>query len=295
MSMPSQTLDGLKISSRVTLLEPGMYIFRYASQPPADKPVCIALQQAPLGKGSIDFFPAEGVSKNMLTKLGDTIVARVKGGVTTVLITEYHMFDEVIEPVDLRIDRIDTSPAIMRTYAVVATSEPAQSITANSKSLHITLTAHLRNVGEVISSEGWVGAPGTDDFIESFAVDWAEKPVGVDLLYTCTVAGSGPCRNVSTGTFVGARAQGLPLLCAGFSLVGPLRKHYELTGLVVFGDAEPQRLVANQMMHGPTGNEPLVALHIALTPVTKMNAARLKSPWENSATEQNTIAAGQMA
>lgn len=34
MSMPSQTLDGLKISSRVTLLEPGMYIFRYASQPP---------------------------------------------------------------------------------------------------------------------------------------------------------------------------------------------------------------------------------------------------------------------
>ena len=33
MSMPSQTLDGLKISSRVTLLEPGMYIFRYASQP----------------------------------------------------------------------------------------------------------------------------------------------------------------------------------------------------------------------------------------------------------------------
>jgi len=295
MSMPSQTLDGLKISSRVTLLEPGMYIFRYASQPPADKPVCIALQQAPLGKGSIDFFPAEGVSKNMLTKLGDTLVARVKGGVTTVLITEYHMFDEVIEPVDLRIDRIDTSPAIMRTYAVVATSEPAQSIAANSKPLHITLTAHLRNVGEVVSSEGWVGAPGTDDFIESFAIDWAEKPVGVDLLYTCTVAGSGPCRNVSTGTFVGARAQGLPLLCVGFSLVGPLRKHYELTGVVVFGNAEPQRLVANQMMHGPTGNEPLVALHIALTPVTKMNAARLKSPWENSASKQNTIAAGQMA
>lgn len=78
MSLPSHALDGLKISSRVTLLEPGMYIFRYASQPPADKPVCIALQQAPLGKGSIDFFPAEGVSKNMLTHLGDTIVARVK-------------------------------------------------------------------------------------------------------------------------------------------------------------------------------------------------------------------------
>lgn len=294
MSMPSQTLDGLKISSRVTLLEPGMYIFRYASQPPADKPVCIALQQAPLGKGSIDFFPAEGVSKNMLTKLGDTIIARVKAGVTTVLITEYHMFDEVIEPVDLRIDRIDTSPAIMRTFAVVATSDTPQAIAADTP-LPITITAHLNASGEVVSNDGYVGEPGADEFIESFAIDWSEKPIGIDLVYTCTVAGSGPCRNVSTGTVIGARAQGLPLISAGFSLVGPMRKHYELTGVVVFGTAEPQHLVANQMMHGPTGNEPLVALHVAVTPVTKMNAARLKSPWENSASQQNIIAAGHMA
>ncbi len=294
MSMPSQTLDGLKISSRVTLLEPGMYIFRYASQPPADKPVCIALQQAPLGKGSIDFFPAEGVSKNMLTKLGDTIIARVKAGVTTVLITEYHMFDEVIEPVDLRIDRIDTSPAIMRTFAVVASTDSNQALPADTP-LPLTITAHLNTSGEVVSNDGYVGEPGADEFIESFAIDWAEKPIGIDLVYTCTVAGSGPCRNVSTGTVIGARAQGLPLISAGFSLVGPMRKHYELTGLVVFGTAEPQGLVANQMMHGPTGNEPLVALHLAVTPVTKMNAARLKSPWENSASQQNIIAAGHMA
>lgn len=294
MSMPSQTLDGLKISSRVTLLEPGMYIFRYASQPPADKPVCIALQQAPLGKGSIDFFPAEGVSKNMLTKLGDTIIARVKAGVTTVLITEYHMFDEVIEPVDLRIDRIDTSPAIMRTFAVVASTDSNQALPADTP-LPITITAHLNASGEVVSNDGYVGEPGADEFIESFAIDWAEKPIGIDLVYTCTVAGSGPCRNVSTGTVIGARAQGLPLISAGFSLVGPMRKHYELTGLVVFGAAEPQGLVTNQMMHGPTGNEPLVALHLAVTPATKMNAARLKSPWENSASQQNIIAAGHMA
>lgn len=294
MSMPSHTLDGLKISSRVTLLEPGMYIFRYASQPPADKPVCIALQQAPLGKGSIDFFPAEGVSKNMLTKLGDTIVARVKAGVTTVLITEYHMFDAVIDPVDLRIDRIDTSPAIMRTFAVVAT-EPAQALPTDATPLPVTITAHMQQTGEVVSAHGYVGAPNSNEFIECFAIDLPNKPVGVDLLYTCMVAGSGPSRNVSTGTTVGARGQGLPLICVGFSLVGPLRKHYELTGLLAFGSAEPQRLVTNQMMHGPTGNEPLVALHLAVTPVTKMNAARLKSPWENSASQQNTIAAGQTA
>ncbi|BDM24244.1 cell wall-binding repeat 2 family protein [Pseudomonas sp. LRP2-20] len=294
MSLPSQTLDGLKISSRVTLLEPGMYIFRYASQPPANKPVCIALQQAPLGKGSIDFFPAEGVSKNMLTKLGDTIVARVKGGVTTVLITEYHMFDDVIEPIDLRIDRIDTSPAIMRTFAVVANSEAAATLAA-PPAIALELTAHLQQAGEVISEEGWAGTPDSDEFLEGFAINWPNKPAGVDLLYTGTVAGSGPSRNVSTGTFIGARGQGLPLLSAGFSLVGPHRKRYELTGHIVFAGAEPQRLIANQMMHGPTGTEPLVALHIAITPVTKMNAARFKSPWENSAHPQKISAASQSA
>ncbi len=294
MSMPSQPLDGLKISSRVILLEPGMYIFRYASNPPADKPVCIALQQAPLGKGSIDFFPAEGVSKNMLTKLGDTVIARVKGGVTTVLITEYHMFDDAIEPVDLRIDRIDNSPAIMRTFAVVS-SDSAPAISSETAPFPLQLTVHLQQHGEVVSSEGWAGAPGSDEFIEGFAIDWPNKPAGVDLLYTCMVAGSGPSRNVSTGNFVGLRGEGLPLICAGFSLVGPHRKHYELIGHIVFGNAEPQRLVTNQMMHGPTGTEPLVALHITITPVTKMNAARFKSPWENSAYQQNIIAASQPA
>lgn len=295
MSMPSQPLDGLKISSRVTLLEPGMYIFRYASQPPTDKPVCIALQQAPLGKGSIDFFPAEGVSKNMLTKLGDTIVARVKGGVTTVLITEYHMFDDVIDPVDLRIDRIDTSPAIMRTFAVVADNEPTPAIAGSSAPMPLELTAHLQHTGEVVSAEGWVGTPENAEFIEGFAINWPNKPAGVDLLYTCMVAGSGPSRNVSTGTYIGLRGEGLPLICAGFSLIGPQRKHYELTGHIVFGKADPQRLVTNQMMHGPTGTEPLVALHIAITPVTKMNAARSKSPWENSAYQQKLSAASPSA
>lgn len=295
MSVPSHTLDGLKISSRVTLLEPGMYIFRYASQPPKDKPVCIALQQAPLGKGSIDFFPGEGISKNMLHKLGDTIVARVKGGVTTVLITEYHMFDATIDPIDLRIDRIDTSPAIMRNFAVVATPTPAPTLEANPAPAALKLTAHLQGAGDVVSSRGWVGEHDGTKRLEGFSVEWENKPEGVDLVYTSTVAGSGPGPNVATGTFTGTRGQSLPLVAAGFSLVGPNRHFYELFGHIVFCGSAPQLVMANQMMHGPTGNEPLVALHICIRPVTKMNAARYKSPWENSALEQTLSSTSQPA
>ena len=292
--MQSQNLDSLKITSRVTLLEPGMYIFRYASQPPAGKPVCIALQQAPLGKGAIDFFPGEGVSKNMLAKLGDTIVARVKIGIATVLITEYHMFDESIDPIDLRIDRIDTSPAIMRNFGVIATAESNAAI-ASSTAVTLKLIAHLQGSGDVESTEGWAGEHDGTKRLEGFCVVWDNKPVGVDLVYTSTVAGSGPSPNVATGAFTGTRGKSLSLISTGFSLVGPNCLFYELSGHIVFSGATPQLVVANQMMYGPTGTEPLVALHICITPVTKMNAARYKSPWENSALKQKISSTGQMA
>ena len=292
--MQSQNLDSLKITSRVTLLEPGMYIFRYASQPPADKPVCIALQQAPLGKGAIDFFPGEGVSKNMLAKLGDTIVARVKGGIATVLITEYHMFDKSIDPIDLRIDRIDTSPAIMRNFGVIATAESNAAI-APPTPVTLKLIAHLQGAGDVESTEGWAGEHDGTKRLEGFCVVWDNKPAGVDLVYTSTVAGSGPSPNVATETFTGTRGKSLPLVSAGFSLVGPNRHFFELSGHIVFSGATPQLVVPNQMMYGPTGTEPVVALHVCITPVTKMNAARYKSPWENSALKQKTSSTGQMA
>lgn len=293
--MQSQTLDGLKITSRVTLLEPGMYIFRYASQPSADKPVCIALQQAPLGKGAIDFFPAEGISKNMLAKLGDTIVARVKSGVATVLITEYHMFDESIDPIDLRIDRIDTSPAIMRNFGVIATPEANPAIAATPTPEPLQLTAHLQGAGDVSSADGWAGQHDGTQRLEGFSIAWANKPAGVDLVYTSTAAGAGPSPNVASGTFSGTRGKSLALVSAGFSLVGPNRHFYELSGHIVFSGVPPQLIVANQMMYGPTGTEPLVALHVCITPATKMNAARYKSPWENSALTQNMSSTGQMA
>jgi len=270
-----------------------MYIFRYASQPPVDKPVCIALQQAPLGKGSIDFFPAEGVSKNMLSRLGDTLVARVKGGVTTVLITEYHMFDAVIEPIDLRVDRIDTSPAIMRNYAVVA--QPNPSAVFSPQPVPLKLTAHVQGAGHVESSEGWVGEIDGAQRLAGFCIEWASKPADVDLVYTSTVAGSGPSPNVASGTFTGSRNNGSPLVAAGFSLVGSNRHAYELSGHLVFDGTAPQPVVANEMMYGPTATEPLVALHISITPATKMNAARSKSPWDNSALKQKISSTSQLA
>ena len=294
--MQSQTLDGLKITSRVTLLEPGMYIFRYASQPIAERSVCIALQQAPLGKGVIDFFPAEGVSKNMLTKLGDCIIGRVKGGVSTVLITEYYLADVEIDPVDLRIDRIDTSAAIMRNFMPATRPPEAVAFSATTPvRANLNLTGHVEALGDVSVVNDCLGDEHGVARLEGFSIHWENKPSGVDLAYTSTIAGAGPSQKVLTPGFTGARNKGAALVAVGFGLTGPDRSLYELTGYVVFAGSAPQPIVAEQMLFGPSGSEPLVAIQLSITPKNEINALRHKSLREKPAITQTDSNIGQLA
>ncbi len=292
--MQSPELDGLKISSRVTLLEPGMYIFRYASQPPADKPVCIALQQAPLGKGSIDFFPAEGVSKNMLTRLGDTIVARVKGGITTVLITEYHMFDAVIDPIDLRIDRIDTSTAIMRNFTIAATAEPSAAISSTLTPVALKLVAHLQGEGDVMSTEGWTGEPDGTGALKGF------PSCGTTSRQAWT--GFTPPLSPAPALALMSLREPSPVpvasLCLWFQQVSAWSDPIGILR-IVWPPCLSRRCAAGHCRQPddvrPHRHRALVALHICIAPATKMNAARYKSPWENSALTQKISSTGQMA
>ena len=296
--MQSQKLDGLKITSRVTLLEPGMYIFRYASQPPAERSVYIALQQAPLGKGVIDFFPAEGVSKNMLTKLGDCVIGRVKGGVTTVLITEYYLADVEIDPVDLRIDRIDTSAAIMRNLKPTLSSPDTAALSNMTPGAAVlTLIGHVEQIGDVSVINQCLGDEAGQSRLEGFAINWANKPQGVDLAYTTTLAGAGPGQKVMTGSFTGARNKAAAIVAVGFSLTGPERADYELAGHVVFAGGDRQAIVTDQMIFGPTGNEPLVALSLTITPRNEINALRhtSQSQREQPAITQTDSNIGQLA
>ncbi len=295
--MQSQKHDGLKINSRITLLEPGMYIFRYASQPTAEKSVCIALQQAPLGKGAIDFFPAEGVSKNILTKLGDCIIGRVKGGVTTVLITEYYLANHEVEPVDLRIDRIDTSAAIMRNLQPAVTAPDATAALPNSTpgAAVLTLTGHIERTGDVTVINQCLGDEASQNRLEGFAINWANKPQGVDLAYTTTLAGAGPGQKVTTGSFTGSRNKAAAIVAVGFSLIGAERADYELAGHAVFAGGERQAIVSDQMIFGPSGTEPLVALNLTITPRNEINAPRHTSLREQPAITQTDSNIGQLA
>lgn len=272
--------------TRLLTLEPGMYIVRYASQDTAEEPCLISLQPAPIGKSSVDFFPGETVVRNTLSRLGDTLIVRVKNGAGTLLITEYQRADLPVRQVDLRVDRIDTSVDIIRSAQqrsapVVASKalEVAARAERHGSPVVLKLIGHVQAQGDVTANE-WVGNIDQEARLEGFAVVWPNKPQGVDIAYSCKVADVlQPA--VLSGNFSGSRGKRAPITAVAMALVGPRRAEYVLDAQAVFAGCPPQDLVDGQEVTAQHGQAKLVALHVSITPRIEMNAARYQSPRED--------------
>lgn len=272
--------------TRLLTLEPGMYIVRYASQDTAEEPCLISLQPAPIGKSSVDFFPGETVVRNTLSRLGDTLIVRVKNGAGTLLITEYQRADLPVRQVDLRVDRIDTSVDIIRSEQqrsapVVASKalEVAARAERHGSPVVLKLIGHVQAQGDVTANE-WVGNIDQEARLEGFAVVWPNKPQGVDVAYSCKVADVlQPA--VLSGNFSGSRGKRAPITAVAMALVGPRRAEYVLDAQAVFAGCPPQDLVDGQEVTAQQGQAKLVALHVSITPRIEMNAARYQSPRED--------------
>lgn len=272
--------------TRLLTLEPGMYIVRYASQDTAEEPCLISLQPAPIGKSSVDFFPGETVVRNTLSRLGDTLIVRVKNGAGTLLITEYQRADLPVRQVDLRVDRIDTSVDIIRSEQqrsapVVASKalEAAARAERHGSPVVLKLIGHVQAQGDVTANE-WVGNIDQEARLEGFAVVWPNKPQGVDIAYSCKVADVlQPA--VLSGNFSGSRGKRAPITAVAMALVGPRRAEYVLDAQAVFAGCPPQDLVDGQEVTAQQGQAKLVALHVSITPRIEMNAARYQSPRED--------------
>ncbi len=270
----------LKLNSRVAVLDLGMYIFRY-SVPAGDthRKSCLSLHQSPIGKGSVDFFPGEGVSRNTLTAPGDCVIVRVKGAQASVLVTEYHPENES-NRIHLRIDKIDTSASLA--HPAIDTQE---GIDNQAEECELELLGHIETRGDVSAKSGWLGNPNTALRLEGFAANWLSKPDGLDLAYLCR-AGKGTEPQVGlAGTFIGTRRQAKPITSVAFALSGKNAADYELTGQVVFAGSPPLTISPDKELSGPNGTEQLVAIRVVVTPRVAQ-ASSPASPWSDPATAQ---------
>nr|WP_019367392.1 hypothetical protein [Pseudomonas luteola] len=268
----------LKVSSRIAMLDVGMYIFRYAlSDTQLSAKSCLSLHHSPIGKGSVDFFPGEGITRNTLTAPGDCVVVRVKGTQASVLITEYIPEGET-GTIQLRIDRIETSlpkPSI---------NKPADTPKAPAR-CQLKLLGHIEARGDVVAEGEWLGEPNTSLRMEGFSIGWQEQPAGLDLAYLCRTGKSSEPQVGLAGQFVGTRRQAKPITTVAFTLSGPKATNYQLSGQVVFAGCPPLSITPGKELSGPNGLEQLVAIQIVIMP----KAAQVSppaSPWNDLATTQ---------
>lgn len=276
----SQT-DQFHVASRLTPLEPGMYIFRYASVVSDDQIIQLALQGSPIGKGQVDFFPGEGVVRNTLVRLGDCVIVRVKGSTAGILITEYRSLNAT-QMVDLRLDRIDTSANIVRQADTAGTGEKTPKLSPVVVSEQLALSGYIERSGEVRApvgaSDSWLGDPASTLRLEAFSIDWNDKPKGVELVYTCQVQEIGQLPPSITGQPTGTRGKNLPIFTISLLLAGPRADEYELSGQVAFSGQPPQALLPGSALTGPTGQEHLVALRPRIAAKPAFHATRATRP-----------------
>lgn len=269
-----------KISSRLALLNSGLYVVRCSAGLAGDHPDCITLNPSPIGRGTVDFFPAEGVSRNTLAKAGDCIVVRVKGDQASILITEFKTASNTT-PIEIRIDRVTPVAKETDEDATQPAAPRAESSVTKPTSLRTTLTGHIERTGDVSVDAGWLGSPDSIHRIEGFSVTVPDIPEGVVLAYSCRCGVNGETDVGMAGKFVGTRRQAKPITAVAFALSGEHAASFELTGKVAFAACPPLAIVPGQELSGPTGTEQLVALQLSIT-AKATQASPPASPWSDA-------------
>lgn len=324
--MPDSLSHDFHIHTRIMMLEAGMYILRLLASNPAPE-TCLTVQQSPVGRGAVDFFPAEGVMRNTLSAPGDCIVVRVKGNQAGLLVTEIHK--KGTERVRLMVDRILTGSELAANQEGEAASVPVNAQAAQTEpsevrlnaeptvdvsafapisvvdpvaksangaaarapaALRITHLGHIERSGDVSVAGEWLGNPASQHRLEGFALKCENMPQGLNLAYSCRSGPGAEPQIGLAGQFVGTRRQAKPITAVAFVLSGPRANEFELSGNVAFAGQPPLAIVPGQELSGPSGTEHLVALQLVITPKASQ-VVPPASPWNDAAAVRTFSAA----
>lgn len=301
----NNNLPAIEVSSKLAYFQPGMYIVRMTEDAPGN---VVMLSSSPVGRGTVDFFPGDGVLRNTLTKLGDCVVLRVKSALGSLLITEFHK-DGLQHKTTLKIDKIGNggelqdvdghagevakaSPvatpfaamptmaqAVPRAVAPTTAAATMPSVAATTSPVIVRKMGHVEAVGDVVNQAGWLGDPTSAARLEGFAISPVGLPGGVQLSYGVLVAGTQRYAAAVAGQFVGTRQKAKALVGVMFELTGPNAQQFRLSGQVVFAGHPPLAIEPGVPMSGPSGTEHLVALQLSIVPnATQFTAA---SAWDD--------------
>jgi len=214
--------------------------------------------------------PAEGHERRM------EIILHPDATEPTLLGPNSGLVVRVNTPGTLQIQVEPTRPGGSR--AAMVRIEPIQSgpvTTSQSESMglheHATteglkVLGHVAGRGDVIvGPNAWIAGPTAPSRVEGVALEWAEKPFGVDIRYAVQFANgqAGSGRMVPLGTYAGTRGRALPITGVVLEMNGT--DDLEFVAEAGFLNAPTLRAVGKRVvLSGPTSREPLVGIRIGI-------------------------------
>lgn len=134
----------------------------------------------------------------------------------------------------------------------------------------IRILGHVAGLGDVtVGSDEWIAGPTAPSRIEGIAIEWPEKPAGVELRYAVN-SSNASARMSSIGTFVGTRGRAGPLTGCTLELSGPRAGDLQLCVEALFLGSPTTRATGKRIViGGVTGREPLVGFRLRVESIAK--------------------------
>jgi hypothetical protein len=244
-------------------IQQGLFIIRYDT---ADDPLQPPRVTVSTDSKSVRFVLPPGVDEPVLWSPGACLVVLAnRGGRLEVAVSPAQPNGSV----GARIKLVPLSNDPVAAREVSSTSADRFDASAERfDASRIQLLGHVAGIGDKVVRFGeWIAGPASPSRIEGIAIEWPNKPRGIDLRYAVRIGGQipGATRPFDVGGFAGTRGRAAPLVGATLDIAGPNAGGYQLVADAMFLGA-PQMRVAGRhvVLSGPTGREPMVGLRLAI-------------------------------
>lgn len=223
---------GGRVYARAMPVSRGLYALRYLAAEDGRVPPRVVASFAPDSDPAAQLYYGPDNPDGVLRGPGDAVVVSVSSD-SIVVVTIFVEGNARNDGVKLKLDRLDRvtdkdEGAVRRDVGRKASLPEA---------LPVFVSGHIAYRGDVTAKSGdWLGDAGAQEEIEGFAVHWPRRPIGVDIGYSCEVAGVGEVPETLTGDFVGTRKRMLPVVAVSFRLRDEKAEQFTLELQAAFKD-----------------------------------------------------------
>jgi hypothetical protein len=257
---------------KVVDLDKGLFCVQYQSADDETSPPKVVVSPAAGHERAVEFFLHPDADQAVLWQPGSSLIVRTNAAV------QLHVQVAPLRQNGSKAAAVRFEPLTQGTPVYLARAEQDS---ATDRTSGVRLLGHVAGIGDVVVGPNeWVAGPMAPSRIEGIAIQWPQKPEGVDLRYSVqSAAQPGTPKMLGLQSFAGSRQRALPITGVVLEMSGSSASNYQLWAEALFLSSPTLRAIGQRVvLSGPTGREPLVGLRIAIQSTVISDEPGLSGP-----------------